>query len=130
MPAASASTRLGARASAGRGAARGGRPRQPAGRPRGPAARVRWDRLGRLALLCVLVALVYLYVSAGFHLLSTVRQSHHDKAAVAAMEREYGQLLRQRQALSGQPALESQARRLGMVRPGERSYLVGPLPDN
>jgi hypothetical protein len=30
---------------------------------------VRWDRLGRLALLCVLVALFYLYLSAGVRML-------------------------------------------------------------
>ncbi len=32
--------------------------------------RVRWDRLGRMAMLCVLGALLYLYLSAGISLLS------------------------------------------------------------
>src|SRR5947209_6399324 len=101
--------------------ARAARPRKGSGGNRAPrtarrtggAQRVRWDRVGRLALLCVLVALVYLYVSAGFRMLSTWRQSSHDKAAVAAMEREHHQLASQHEALSGQGALEAQARKLG-----------------
>jgi cell division protein FtsB len=91
---------------------------------------VRWDRLARLAMLAVLVALVYLYASAGVHMFSTWRQSHHDSAAVAAMEREHAALVRQHEALSGQQALESQARKLGMMRPGEQPYVVLGLPPN
>ena len=58
----------------------------------GPAfglGRVRWDRLGRVAMLCVLVALVYLYVSAGVHMFSTWQQARRESAAVATMEREH-----------------------------------------
>jgi hypothetical protein len=108
------------------------RARHAQGRPGGAieTPRVRWDRLGRLALLCVLIALVYLYVSAGIRLLSTLHQSHHDSAAVAAMKREHTLLLQQHEALSGQAALEAEARRLGMMRKGEQPYVVGALPNN
>jgi hypothetical protein len=92
--------------------------------------RVRWDRLARLALLCVLVALVYLYASAGLRLLSTWRQSRHDRATVAVMEREHRLLLRRHEALSGQATLESEARQLGMMRPNEQPYVITGLPDN
>ena len=61
---------------------------------------MRWDRVGRVAMLCVLVALVYLYASAGLHMLSTWRQSRRDGAVVASMEREHRQLVRQHDALS------------------------------
>jgi len=81
-------------------------------------------------MLCVLVALVYLYVSAGLRLLSTWHQSRHDSAAVTAMEREHGTLLRQHEALSGQAALEGEARKLGMMRKGEQPYVVSNLPNN
>jgi cell division protein FtsB len=91
---------------------------------------VRWDRLGRLALLCVLVGLVYLYASAGLQLLSTMHQSHRDKAAVASMEVEHLNLTHQHEALSGQAALEAQARQLGMMRKGEQPYVVSGLPKN
>ena len=123
MSTASASTR--------RAPGRTSRPRagaRVAGAAGGP--RVRWDRLGRLALLAVLVALLYLYVSAGFHLLSTWQQSRHDHAAVATMEREHSVLVRQHEALSGQAALEAEARKLGMMRKGEQPYVVGNLPAN
>ena len=60
---------------------------------------MRWDRVGRMAMLCVLVALVYLYLSAGMHMLSTWRQSRHDSAAVASDGTRTQQLLRQHEAL-------------------------------
>ncbi len=96
----------------------------------GRVQRVRWDRLARIAMLGVLIALVYLYASAGVHMLSTWNQSRHDKAAVAAMEREHRRLVGQHEALSGQAALEVQARKLGMMRPGEQPYIVSGLPQN
>ena len=65
-----------------------------------PAARVRWDRLGRVAMLCVLVVLAYLYLSAGVHLLSTWRQARGESAKVAAMQREHNTLQRQHEALA------------------------------
>lgn len=93
-------------------------------------ARVRWDRLGRLAILCVLAALVYLYVSAGVHMFSTWRQSHRDGAAVATLEREHSRLVHQRDTLSTQATLEAEARKLGMMRRGEQPYVVSGLPNN
>ncbi|MGA2454950.1 MAG: hypothetical protein ABSG93_15665 [Solirubrobacteraceae bacterium] len=94
------------------------------------AARVRWDRVGRVAMLCVLVALVYLYASAGVHMFSTWRQSHRDDAAVASMEREHRALVRQREALTGAGTLETEARQLGMMKSGEQPYVISGLPDN
>jgi hypothetical protein len=92
--------------------------------------RVRWDRLGRVAMLCVLVALVYLYISAGVHMLSTWHQSRRDSAAVATMESEHRSLLGQRAALTAPGTLETEARQLGMMRPGEQPYVVTGLPNN
>jgi hypothetical protein len=89
---------------------------------------VRWDRLGRLALLCVLAALVYLYASAGLRMLSTWQQSRRDRAVVAGMEHEHIRLVRQHEGLSGQAALESAARQLGLMYKGEQPYLIGGLP--
>ncbi len=83
-----------------------------------------------MAMLCVLVALLYLYASAGVHMLSTWRQSRHDGAAVAAMELEHATLERQRAALTGAGTLETEARQLGMMKSGEQPYLISGLPDN
>jgi cell division protein FtsL len=81
-------------------------------------------------MLCVLTALVYLYVSAGVHMLSTWRQSHHDKAVVAALAVEHTKLLQQRAQLGKQSTLEAEARQLGMQKRGEQQYVVTGLPDN
>jgi len=100
------------------------------GRPTALAAagRVRWDRLGRIAMLLVLMALVYLYLSAGAHMLSSWKQSSRDNANVAKLEREHRALLRQHNTLSSQSNLEIQAHQLDMLRPGERPYVVPNLP--
>ena len=91
---------------------------------------MRWDRLGRLAMLCVLVVLAYLYLSAGVHLLSTWHQARGASAKVAAMQREHGTLQRQHEALGRPGAVEAQARKLGMMKHDERPYIVGDLPNN
>ena len=91
---------------------------------------MRWDRVGRVAMLCVLVALVYLYASAGVHMLSTWRQSRHDNAAVASMEHEHALLVRQREALTAPGTLETEARQLGMMKSDEQPYVISGLPGN
>jgi hypothetical protein len=91
---------------------------------------VRWDRLGRLAMLCVLAALLYLYLSAGIHMLSTLHQAHRDSATVVSMEREHKTLVRQHEALSRQGTVEAEARRLGMKKAGEQQYVITGLPQN
>ena len=83
-----------------------------------------------MAMLLVLVALMYLYASAGLHMLSTWRQSRHDSAAVATLEREHRQLVRQHALLTGVGTLEADARQLGMMRPNEQPYVISGLPDN
>ena len=115
----------------GLGAARGAARRaRPAPRASLAHAGVRWDRVGRVALLFVLAALLYLYLSAGIHMLSTWHQARSDSAAVGAMEREHKQLLRQHEALGTRATLEAEARRLGMINKGEQQYIVSGLPNN
>jgi cell division protein FtsL len=91
---------------------------------------VRWDRLGRMAMLLVLVALAYLYLSAGLSLLSTWRESHRAGAQVKALEAQHHQLIAQHKALSSPGTVEAEARQLGMMFPGERTYIVRELPNN
>lgn len=81
-------------------------------------------------MLCVMVAIVYLYLNAGVTLFSTWRQSKHDHTQVVALERQNQRLVRERETLSGQGAIQEQARRLGMIRPGEQGYVVSGLPSN
>ena len=113
------------------GAAAPSRARRSGKRSRTSALpRVRWDRVGRLAMLVVLAVLLYLYLSAGIHMLSTWRQSRHDSATVVAMEREHKALVRQRESLGRQGTIEAQARNLGMAKSNERQYIAPGLPSN
>jgi cell division protein FtsB len=91
---------------------------------------VRWDKLGRIAMLCVAVALAYLYMSAGVRLFSTWRESKRDSAQVRVLERRHSLLEQQHTALSSPVTLQEEARRLDMVRPGEQAYVVSGLPPN
>lgn len=81
-------------------------------------------------MLGVLGVLLYLYASAGVTLLSTLHEAHQDAAQVQALERQYRDLQAQHAALSSPATLIEEARRLGMVRPGEQSYVISGLPAN
>jgi cell division protein FtsB len=97
--------------------------RLPARQPR-----VRWDRIGRLALLFVLVLLVYLYVGPARSYWSTFHSAKAKRAEVAKLEHENTRLRARQRALHQASTLETEARRLGMVRPGEVPYVVRHLP--
>jgi cell division protein FtsB len=86
--------------------------------------------MGRVAMLCVLMVLAYLYLSAGFHLLGTWHQARGINAKVAGMERENRQLRRQHEALGKPGTVEAQARRLGLMKHGEQPYIISNLPNN
>lgn len=133
MPAASISQpRSGARSGARSSARNGARPRGERARSAGPVlgARVRWDRLGRMALLVVMGALVYLYVSMGVRMFSTWRQAHSDRASVVSLRHEHQVLISEREALGRRGTLEVEARRLNMRRPGEQAYVISGLPND
>lgn len=130
MPSASAAARNSRSRSAGRAYSPRPRSTNRTGPSAPPVARVRWDRVGRTAILCVLVAIAYLYLSAGIRLLSAWGESKHDAAQVVALERQNRLLERQHQALGAPGAVQAQARRLGMTRPGEQAYVVRGLPAN
>jgi len=91
---------------------------------------VRWDRLGRIAMAFVLLALVILYLTTGLHMLSTWRQSRHTDARVSQMQSEHRTLVAEHNRLSSQSNLEQSARALGMQRPDEQTYIIGGLPKN
>lgn len=120
------------RASAARATPRTG----PAGRPRprairGGAARtagIRWDRVGRVALLVVLVGILGLYVGPAHSWWVTWHAAKLHRAEVARLEAENARLRAHVQALRDPRSLEVEARKLGMIKPGERSYVIRGLP--
>ncbi len=100
------------------------RPRVVAGGGRG----IRWDRVGRVGLLIVLVGLLALYVGPARSYWTTLQEAEGRRAEVEALRQENRELRARRAALSRQGTLEREARRLGMVRPGDRSFSVEGLP--
>ena len=92
--------------------------------------RVRWDRLGRIAMLGVMVAIVYLYLSAGVRLFSAWGESKRDSIQASGLERQHKALQQQHALLSNPGTVQAEARRLGMIRPGEQAYIVSDLPAN
>jgi cell division protein FtsB len=92
------------------------------------APRVRWDRVGRIALLFVGLLLIYLYINPLRTYLSTWQEARTKRGEVAALQREHDALLRRKRALRSAGAVETEARRLGMVRSDERAYVVRGLP--
>jgi cell division protein FtsB len=115
----------GGTAAPGRDPARGAaRPRVVAGSGRG----IRWDRVGRVGLLIVLVGLLALYVGPARSYWSTRQEAEVRRTEVEALRKENRELRARRAALSRESTLEREARRLGMVRPGDRSFSVEGLP--
>ena len=92
------------------------------------ALRVRWDRVGRVALLGLLLLVAVAYVGPARSLLSTWRDSNAKQAQLQTLEREHEALLRRARELRDPRTVQAEARRLGMVKPGERSYVVRNLP--
>lgn len=89
--------------------------------------RIRWDRVGRTALLVVLVAVFALYLQQGLSLLSVRSQAHAQAAEVARLQHENASLSAQQAALQNPDSIQQDARALGMIRQGERPYVVTGL---
>jgi cell division protein FtsB len=90
--------------------------------------RIRWDRLGRWALLFVLVLVVYLYIGPARNWISTYAEAGNKRKEVAALQAENARLRARRADLERPSAVEREARRLGMVNAGERAYVIQSLP--
>jgi len=119
------------------------RPDRSAPAPRAPAARsrpvaaagrgrrtagIRWDRVGRVALLMVLAFILFLYVGPAKTYVATLKESSARSTEVQRLAGENQRLRERRAALRDPAVLEAEARRLGMVRPGERPYILDDLP--
>jgi cell division protein FtsB len=89
---------------------------------------IRWDRLGRWALIAVLAFVVYLYIGPATTWVSTYNEAKRKRADVAALKAENQRLRARRKELSDPAALEREARRIGMVKAGEKSYVIEDLP--
>ena len=89
---------------------------------RNPIVRLRWERLGRIALLVVLAAVVGLYVEHTTSYLSARAQNAHQQAVVDRYTRQNRALEAQKKSLGEPATIVRLARGLGMIRSGEQPF--------
>ena len=91
------------------------------------SARIRWDRIGRWALICVFAFVLYLYIGPARTWLATYAEAKRKREDVAALKAERAQLRARKRQLERAGAVEREARKLGMVKAGEKRYVVQGL---
>ncbi len=110
--------------------ARNQRPRPRRVPSRATAIRFRWDRAGRIGLLITVAVVAGLYVQHTLQFLSTRSQAQTQLAVVQRLARENRSLLAQQKTLNDPATIQRTARALGMVKAGERPYVITGLGKN
>ncbi|HZH23849.1 MAG TPA: septum formation initiator family protein [Solirubrobacteraceae bacterium] len=88
------------------------------------STRIRWDRVGRWALICVFALVLYLYIGPARTWVSTYAEAKRKRQDVAALRAENARLRERKQRLVQPGAVELEARKLGMVKGGEKLYVI------
>jgi hypothetical protein len=99
--------------------------RRPAARRRG--SRVNWDRVGRVALTLVLVAVFYSYLHPAISFVKTYTATTAAKAKLHELQHESTRLHRLVQSANEIPVIDQEARAQGMVAAGETPIIVRNL---
>ena len=89
---------------------------------------IRWDRLGRVFLLGVLFVILLLYVSPLTRWVTQKNTAAEDTAELHQLETANNEMRNRLKALSSSQAIEMRARSLGMVKQGERAFVIENLP--
>lgn len=89
---------------------------------------IRWDRLSRVALLALLGGILLMYVSPAKHWWESARTASAQSAELQHLEAENARLKKRAALLKDPDTLELEARKLGMVRNGERPYVIENPP--
>lgn len=97
--------------------------------PRRRGKSIRWDRVGRTALLLVLGVIVLLYIPPAVRWVEQHQAAERQSAELDELRREHDELEARLESLRGPDAVEREARRLGMVRVGERAVVIEDLPE-
>jgi cell division protein FtsB len=87
-------------------------------------SRIRWDRVGRWALICVFAFVIYLYIGPARSWVTAYGEAKRKRADVAHLRAENERLRARKHELVRSGAVEIEARKLGMVKGGERLYVV------
>jgi cell division protein FtsL len=95
---------------------------------RAPIDRVRWDRVGRVALVVVLAVVAGLYIQHAIAYLSARSQADEQLSIVQRLRQQNASLEQQQRSLGRPATIVRDARALGMVWQDERPYVVTGLP--
>jgi cell division protein FtsB len=99
--------------------------RRPAVRKRPQGVQgIRWDRVGRLALVAMLGVIVLLYVSPVKHWIQQSGTKADQQQRLDQLKRENARLEGRLRYLKRPDSIDREARRLGMVKRGERAFVV------
>src|SRR5258706_13699955 len=85
---------------------------------------IRWDRVGRVFLLGVLFVILLMYVSPLTRWVTQKNTAKQDTAELQQLQETNSSLKARLRALQSPQALELRARRLGMVKQGERAFVI------
>jgi cell division protein FtsB len=88
------------------------------------SSRIRWDRVGRWALICVFAFVIYLYIGPARTWVTTYAEAKRKRDDVAHLRAQNERLRARRDELRRAGAVELEARKLGMVKAGEKLYVV------
>ena len=88
------------------------------------AGGIRWDRLGRVALLVLLGAILLMYVSPAKHWWESTRTAAAQSQELQHLEAENERLRERSELLEDPDTLELEARKLGMTRSDERAFVI------
>ena len=108
---------------------------RPAPRPRRisyhrPSRGIRWDRIGRVALLVVIAIVGLIYVQDGIRWWNAHTAAGRQAAIVKGLQRDNAALNSEARSLQQPATIEREARVLGMVQAGEHPYVVTGLPNH
>ena len=78
--------------------------------------------------MLVLFAIVFSYISPLANFINAWQGSHATEDQLQTLQREHDQLAAKAASLNDPSAAVVEARKMGMVLPGERSYVVKKLP--
>jgi cell division protein FtsB len=83
--------------------------------------------MGRVALTIVLAAVLFSYLNPVVNFIESYRGSQDAKARLAQLQQENARLERMVRSTRDPIVLEREARRQGLVFPGERAYVIHGL---
>lgn len=104
--------------------------RRPAARRPGARrspSRIKWDRVGRIALVLVLFAVAYSYLNPAIDLFKTYQSTTAAKAEFHELLRENKRLHHAVQSADQAAVVEGTARKQGMVAEGETPFVLRGL---